>query len=61
MIEGTVNSLRDVLQEADAKVAIAIRDGIQFESGFEAKEFAKLAGIELRPGELLRRNKSCLP
>ncbi len=52
MIEGTVNSLRAVLQEDQAPVAIAIRDGIQFENGFEAKEFAKIAGIELRPGEV---------
>ena len=52
MIEGTVNSLRDILQEAKAPVAINVSDGIQFESGFEAKEFAKIAGIELRPGDV---------
>lgn len=52
MIEGTVNSLREVLQEDQSPVAITISDGIQFESGFEAKEFAKIAGIELRPGEV---------
>ena len=52
MIEGTVNSLRDILQEAQAPVAINVSDGIQFESGFEAKEFAKIAGIELRPGDV---------
>jgi hypothetical protein len=52
MIEGTVNSLRDVLQETQAPVAITVSDGIQFESGFEAKEFAKIAGMELRPGDV---------
>lgn len=52
MIEATVNSLRDVLKEADANVSIAIRDGIDFENGFEAKEFAKLVGIELKPGDI---------
>ena len=52
MIEKTVNSLRDVLNEADAHVAIAVKDGIDFENGFEAKEFAKLVGIELRPGDI---------
>tara|TARA_R110001592_G_scaffold363391_1_gene687076 strand:- start:41587 stop:44712 length:3126 start_codon:yes stop_codon:yes gene_type:complete len=52
MIEATVNGLRDVLKEADANVSIAIRDGIDFENGFEAKEFAKLVGIELRPGDI---------
>jgi hypothetical protein len=52
MIEGTVNSLREVLHETQAPVAITISDGIQFESGFEAKEFAKIAGMELRPGDV---------
>jgi hypothetical protein len=52
MIEKTVNSLRDLLNEADANVAIAVKDGIDFENGFEAKEFAKLVGIELRPGDI---------
>lgn len=52
MIEGTVNSLRDVLKEGQAPVAITVSDGIQFESGFEAKEFAKIAGMELRPGDV---------
>lgn len=52
MIEATVNSLRDVLKEADANVSVAIRDSIDFENGFEAKEFAKLVGIELKPGDI---------
>ncbi|KXJ40672.1 MAG: AAA family ATPase, partial [Methylothermaceae bacteria B42] len=54
MIEGVVNSLRSVLQEDDAAVAITITDGVQFENGFEAKEFAKIAGIELRPGDVVQ-------
>ncbi|UUI59332.1 chitobiase/beta-hexosaminidase C-terminal domain-containing protein [Aeromonas salmonicida] len=52
MIEATINNLRDVLNEADANVSIAVRDGIDFENGFEAKEFAKLVGIELKPGDI---------
>jgi hypothetical protein len=52
MIENTINSLRDVLKEADAQVTIAVKDGIEFENGFEAKEFAKLVGIELKPGDI---------
>lgn len=52
MIESTVNSLRDVLNEVDANVSIAVKDGIDFENGFEAKEFAKLVGIELKPGDI---------
>jgi hypothetical protein len=52
MIENTINSLRDVLKEADAQVTISVKDGIEFENGFEAKEFAKLVGIELKPGDI---------
>lgn len=54
MIEKTVNSLRELLNEADAAVTVNVRDGIVFENGFEAKEFAKLAGIELRPGDVIQ-------
>lgn len=52
MIEGVVNSLREVLKEPDAALNITIADGIQFNSGFALKEFAKLAEIELRPGDI---------
>lgn len=58
MIEKTVNSLRDLLNEADAPVTIAVKDGIEFENGFEAKEFAKLVGIELRPGDIAQEDLS---
>ena len=54
MIEGVVNSLRQVLHEDQAPVAITIADGIQFDTGFEAKEFAKTVGIELRPGDIVQ-------
>ncbi len=52
MIEGVVNSIRDVLNESGALVNIAINDSIQFDSGFALKEFAKIAGIELKPGDV---------
>lgn len=52
MIEGVVNSLREVLKEPDAALNITIADGIQFNSGFALKEFSKLAEIELRPGDI---------
>jgi len=52
IIEGVVNSLREVLREPDASVNIAIADGIQFDTGFALKEFARLAGIELKPGDI---------
>ena len=52
MIESVVNSLRHVLNEDQAPVAITISDGIQFDTGFAVKEFAKIAGIQLRPGDV---------
>lgn len=52
MIEGTVNSLRQVLKDDQAPVAVTITDGIQFDNGFELKEFAKLVGMELRSDEI---------
>ena len=52
IIEGVVNSLRDVLKEPDAPLNIAIADGIAFDTGFALKEFAKLAGIEIKPGDI---------
>lgn len=54
VIEGVVNSLRQLLAEDQAPVAITITDGIQFDTGFAAKEFAKLAGLELRPGDVVQ-------
>lgn len=52
IIEGVVNSLREVLKEPDAPLNIAIADGVHFDTGFALKEFAKLAGIELKPGDV---------
>ena len=54
MIEGVVNSLRQVLNEDQAPVATTIADGIQFDTGFAAKEFARLAGLELKPGDVIQ-------
>lgn len=56
MIEGVINSLREVLSEPEALVNIAIADGIQFDNGFALKEFAKLAGIELKPGDVIQED-----
>lgn len=52
LIEGVVNSMRDVLNEPDAQLNITIADGIYFDSGFALKEFARLAEIDLKPGEI---------
>ena len=54
MIEGTVNSLRKLLNEDQAPITVSINDGIQFENGFEAKHFAELTGIELKPGDIVQ-------
>jgi phenylpyruvate tautomerase PptA (4-oxalocrotonate tautomerase family) len=56
IIEGVVNSLREVLGEPEALINIAIADGVQFDTGFALKEFARLAGIELRPGDVSQEN-----
>jgi hypothetical protein len=56
MIEGVVNSLREVLSEPEALVNINIAEGVQFDTGFELKEFAKLAGVELKPGEVTQED-----
>jgi hypothetical protein len=56
MIEGTVNSLRDVLQDGQANIAITVSDGIQFDNGFDAKEFASIAGVELKLGDVLQED-----
>jgi hypothetical protein len=54
VIESTVNSLRDILKEDQSPVFITIRDGIDFQSGFDAKKFAEIAGVELRPGDIVQ-------
>lgn len=54
MIEGTANSLREVLEDTEALITITITDGVQFDNGFEAKEFATIAGIELKPGDIVQ-------
>ena len=54
MMEGVVNSLREILQEDQAPVAITVNDGVQFENGFAVKEFAKIAGLDLKPGDVVQ-------
>ena len=52
VIESTINHLRESLNEHQSNVSLTIRDGASFETGFDAKEFATIAGIELRPGDI---------
>ncbi|QGU32911.1 anti-phage-associated DUF499 domain-containing protein [Thermochromatium tepidum] len=56
MIEGVVNSLREVLKEPNAPLNIVITNGVHFDTGFALKEFATLAGIELKPGEVIQED-----
>ena len=52
MIEGVVESLRRVLNETQAPVNVTISDGIRFDNGFGLREFARMAGIELKAGDV---------
>ena len=54
VIEGVINSLRQLLAEDQAPVVVNIRDGAYFDTGFAAKEFAKLVGLELKPGDVVQ-------
>ena len=54
VIEGIISSLRELLQEDQAPVVVTISADIQFESGFEVKKFAGIAGIELRSSEVIQ-------
>lgn len=51
-LEGVINSIREVLKEQESLVNIAIADGIYFDTGFALKEFSKLAGVDLKPGDV---------
>ena len=52
MIEQAVNSIRDIIGEADTPVTVVIREGIDFDNGYEAKQFAELVGIKLNPNDI---------
>ena len=54
VIEGVINSLRQLLGEDQAPVVVNISDGAHFDNGFAAKEFARLVGLELRPGDVVQ-------
>lgn len=49
ILEKVIDALRDNLGEPDALVQLTIRDGAAFNTGFDLKAFAELAGIELTP------------
>lgn len=56
VIAGAINSLRQVLNEDQAIVSVTVNNGATFESGFDVKEFSKLSGIELKPGDVIQKD-----
>ena len=49
ILEKVIAALRENLDEPDALVQLTIRDSAAFDTGFDLKAFAELAGIELTP------------
>lgn len=56
VIEAAINGMRKALGNEQETVTVQIRSGASFDSGFAAKEFAKLSGIELRPGDVIQED-----
>ena len=52
MIESAISHLRSLLGDQQALVTVGIRGGAEFGNGFDAEEFAKVAGIHLQPGDV---------
>jgi hypothetical protein len=56
VIEGTVSTLRTLLNEEQALVSVTVSSGATFETGFDAKEFSKISGIELKSGDIIQHD-----
>ena len=56
VIEAAIHGMRTALGNDQETVTVQIRSGASFDSGFAAKEFAKLSGIELRPGDVIQED-----
>jgi hypothetical protein len=52
ILEKVITALRENLGEPDALVQVTIRDGADFDKGFDLKRFAELAGIDLTPDKV---------
>ena len=52
MLGRIINAMRENIGEPNALVQVTIRDGADFETGFDLKAFAELAGIELTPNKV---------
>lgn len=53
-LEAAIQGMRKALGNEQETVTVQIRSGATFDSGFSAKEFAKLSGVELRPGDVIQ-------
>lgn len=56
MIGESINSFRQILSENQSIISVTVNGGVTFESGFDAKEFSKLSGIEFRPGDIVQED-----
>jgi len=56
IMEAAINALRNALGDEQEVVTVQIGSGAAFENGYAAKEFAKLSGIELRPGDVIQED-----
>jgi hypothetical protein len=53
-IETAIRGIRAALGDEQAAVQILIRGGVSFGDGFALKEFAEVAGIELKSGDVIQ-------
>jgi hypothetical protein len=53
-IESAINGMRKTIGEEQAAVQVLIRGGIQFGDGFALKEFAEVAGVALKTGDVIQ-------
>jgi len=53
-IETAIRGIRQALGDEQAAVQILIRGGVSFGDGFALKQFAEVAGVELKPGDVIQ-------
>jgi hypothetical protein len=52
MLKRVIGALRENINEPNALVQVNIRNGANFDTGFDLKAFAEIAGINLTPGNV---------
>jgi len=53
-IETAIKGIRQALGDERAEVQILIKGGVSFGDGYALKEFAELAGVELKPSDVIQ-------